>query len=112
MKQVILVRVDLKMDKGKMSVQVSHASVEAVLSSSKENVQAWKEEGMKKVIVKVKDEQALLHYQQLAKKEKLVARLITDAGHTFFKEPTVTCLGIGPDKDEKIDKVTKHLKLV
>ncbi|MBI1972754.1 peptidyl-tRNA hydrolase [Candidatus Woesearchaeota archaeon] len=112
MKQVILVRQDLKMDKGKMASQCAHASVEAVLSSSKEKVQAWKEGGMKKVIVKVKDEKELLQYQQLAKKEKLVARLITDAGKTFFKEATKTCLGIGPDEDSKIDKVTKHLKLV
>jgi len=36
MKQVILVRTDLKMPKGKISVQCSHASVESVLKSSKD----------------------------------------------------------------------------
>ena len=112
MKQVILVRQDLKMEKGKLSTQVAHASVEAVLSSSSAKVDAWREEGMKKVVVKVKNEAELRSYQQLAKREKLVASLITDAGHTFFKEPTTTCLGIGPDTDEKVDKVTKHLKLL
>ena len=112
MKQVILVRADLKMDKGKLSAQCAHASVDAVLSSSKDKVDAWKEEGMKKVVLKVKNEAELRHYLQLAKKEKLVAKLITDAGHTVFNEPTTTCLGIGPDDDKKIDKVTKSLKLL
>ncbi len=112
MKQVILVRQDLKMDKGKLATQVAHASVDAVLASSPAKVDAWRDEGMKKIVLKVKDETELRHYSQLAKKEKLVAKLITDAGHTFFKEPTTTCLGIGPDSDEKIDKVTKSLKLL
>ncbi len=112
MKQVILVRQDLKMDKGKLATQCAHASVDAVLASSSATIAAWRDEGMKKVVLKVKDETELRHYLQLAKKEKLVAKLITDAGHTFFKEPTVTCLGIGPDEDVKIDKITKHLKLL
>ena len=56
MKQVILVRQDLKMDKGKLATQCAHASVDAVLASSREKVDAWRDEGMKKVVVKVKDE--------------------------------------------------------
>ena len=112
MKQVILVRQDLKMEKGKLSTQVAHASVEAVLSSSSTKVEAWRAEGMKKVVLKVKDESELRTYLQLAKREKLIARLITDAGKTFFKESTITCLGIGPDDDVKIDKVTHRLRLV
>jgi PTH2 family peptidyl-tRNA hydrolase len=42
----------------------------------------------------------------------LTTALITDAGKTFFKEPTKTCLAIGPDKEEKIDRITGKLKLV
>lgn len=95
-----------------MASQVSHASVEAVLQSSPEKVKTWRAEGMKKIIVKVKDEAELSHYHKLGKREKLVSVLITDAGHTAFKEPTTTCAGIGPDEDSKIDKITKHLKLL
>lgn len=112
MKQVILVRQDLKMDKGKMSTQVAHASVDAVLASSSDKIESWKKEGMKKIVVKVKDEAELKKYLHLAKREKLVAKLITDAGKTVFKEPTVTCLGIGPDDDLKVDKVTHGLNLL
>ena len=50
-KQVILVRQDLKMPKGKMSTQCSHASVDAVLKSKEEKVEEWKAQGMKKVVL-------------------------------------------------------------
>ncbi len=112
MKQVILVRNDLRLHRGKMSVQCSHASVEAVLKSDKEKVKEWKKEGMMKVILKVDNEKELLKYNQQAKDSSLTTALITDAGRTFFKEPTRTCLAIGPDKEEKIDKITGKLKLI
>ncbi len=43
-KQVILVRQDLKLPKGKMAAQVAHASVEAVLKSDKKTVESWRDE--------------------------------------------------------------------
>lgn len=112
MKQVIVVRKDLKMTQGKLSAQCSHASVEAVLNSSKKNIEEWKKQGSKKVIVKVGSKKELLDLQKKAKSLKLVCVLIKDAARTFFKKPTITCLGIGPDKEEKIDKVTGHLKML
>lgn len=112
MKQAILVRQDLKMSKGKLSSQVAHSSVEAVLKSDKSKVEEWRSEGMKKVVLKVKDEKELLEYKKLADKEKLVTSLIKDAGLTFFSKPTITCLAIGPDEEEKINKITKNLKLI
>ena len=112
MKQVILVRDDLKLPKGKMAAQVAHAAVECVLKSSKPNVEAWHDEGMKKVVLKVKDLNELKKYQQLAKAEKLIAAMISDAGRTVVEPGTITCLGIGPDDEEKIDKVTRNLKMM
>ena len=111
-KQVILVRDDLKLTKGKMSAQCSHASVGAVLKSDKDDVKTWQAQGMKKVILKVKDIQELHKYKRMAEDAGLVVSLITDAGHTQLEPGTVTCLGIGPDKVEKIDKVTGDLKLI
>ncbi|MCX6711690.1 MAG: peptidyl-tRNA hydrolase Pth2 [Candidatus Woesearchaeota archaeon] len=112
MKQVILVRKDLKMPSGKMSAQVAHASVEATFKSDKKYLDEWLEEGMKKVVLKVEDEKELLKYFKLAKQNKLVAVLIKDAGKTFFKNPTNTCVAIGPDDEGKIDKVTGKLKIL
>jgi len=111
MKQVILLRNDLKLGIGKTAAQVAHASVEAVLNSRKEKVTAWRNEGMKKIVLKVKDDKELLQFQNLAKEKKLVASLITDAGLTEVPPGTMTCLAIGPDDDELIDSVTGKLKM-
>jgi len=111
-KQVILIRTDLKLPPGKLAVQVAHASVECALKSSKANIAEWQAEGMKKSVLKVEDESELKKYYNLAKKEKLVVSLIKDAGLTVIAPGTLTCVGIGPDKEEKIDKVSGKLKLL
>jgi|SRR3989344_3502700 len=112
MKQVILVRNDLKMPKGKVSTQVAHASVSALLKSDKDDIKEWKQQGMKKVVLKVKDKEELMKFKRECEDSDLVTALIEDAGKTFFKEPEITCLGIGPDKEEKINRVTGKLKML
>ena len=44
--------------------------------------------------------------------EGIKVSLIKDAGHTVVEPGTITCLGAGPDLEEKIDKVTGKLKMV
>ena len=112
MKQVIIVRRDLKMGKGKISSQVSHASVEAVMISDKDKVNSWRDEGMKKVVCKIDNLQELLDLKEIAKKNKLKFALIKDAGRTQIEKGSITCLAIGPDEDEVIDKVSGGLKLL
>ncbi|MBS3096807.1 peptidyl-tRNA hydrolase Pth2 [Candidatus Woesearchaeota archaeon] len=111
-KQVILVREDLKLPKGKLGAQVAHASVDATLKSDKKIVDAWKKEGAKKVVLKVKDEKELFRYKQMAEDIGLKTALIKDAGHTVLEPGTITCLGIGPDLEEKIDKVSGKLNMM
>jgi len=111
MKQVILVRQDLKMPKGKLAAQVAHAAVEAALNSRLRKVDKWRVEGMKKVILKVKDKRELFQYKKKADSHGYVTAVIKDAGKTFFKKPTVTCLAIGPEED-KIDAITGELSMM
>ena len=111
-KQAIIIRKDLKMSIGKTSTQSAHASVEAVLKSDKKIVEKWRSEGMKKIVLKVSSIKELLELKKLAHKYGLTSALITDSGLTFFKGPTITCLGIGPDLEEKIDKITSKLKML
>jgi PTH2 family peptidyl-tRNA hydrolase len=112
LKQVIIVRNDLKLPKGKLAAQCSHASVEAVLRSDKTKVNVWRREGMAKIVLKVQDLKELRNYNELAKSTGLVTAVITDAGKTVVAPGTITCLAIGPDLEEKIDKITQNLKLL
>ena len=105
-------RQDLKLPKGKLAVQVAHASVEAVLKSSKSKVDEWRDHGAKKVVLKVKDETELRSFLRKVNAAKIITALIADAGLTVVEPGTVTALAIGPDEDEKIDKLVGHLKLL
>jgi len=111
-KQVILVREDLKLPKGKMSVQVAHASLDSVLKSDKDLVEKWRKQGGKKVALKVDDEKELFKYMSMLENEGIKVALIKDAGHTVVEPGTITCLGVGPDSEEKIDKITGKLKML
>ena len=112
LKQVILIRDDLKLPKGKLAAQVAHASVEAVLKSDKDDVKAWRLSGMPKIALKVADKKELYRYLQEAKDAGLTTALITDAGKTVVAPGTETCLAIGPDDENKIDEITGKLKLL
>ncbi len=111
-KQVILVRMDLKLPSGKLAVQVAHASVEAVHRSDKNIIKHWRSLGMKKVALKVATLEELYFYEQEAKKIGLTTAIITDAGKTVVAPGTTTCVAIGPDVEDKIDKITGQLKML
>ncbi|HYD02880.1 MAG TPA: peptidyl-tRNA hydrolase Pth2 [Alphaproteobacteria bacterium] len=111
-KQIILVRNDLKLPKGKMAAQAAHASVEAVLKSDKDIVKKWRSVGMGKIVLKVDSLEDIYKYNDEAKKLGLITSVITDAGKTVVEPGTTTCMAIGPDVSAKIDKITKDLKMM
>jgi peptidyl-tRNA hydrolase, PTH2 family len=112
MKQAIVIRSDLKMGKGKMCSQACHACISSFLKSDERTKERWLNEGMKKIVLKVQSEKELRMLFREAKKEKLPCELIVDAGLTQVEEGTATALGIGPDAEAKIDKLTSRLKLL
>ena len=111
-KQVIIIRNDLKLPKGKLAAQVAHASVDGVLKADKELVKKWRATGMMKIVLKVDSEKELYKYAQAAKDKGLPVGIITDAGKTVVAPGTTTCCGVGPASMEDIDSVTGDLKLV
>jgi len=117
MKQVIVMRKDLNMRKGKLVAQGAHASM-ATLNQflDKEmpyEMKTWLEGKFTKICVYVNSEEELLEIYDKAKKADLICSLIKDSGLTeFHGVPTLTCTAIGPALPEDIDKITGELKLL
>jgi len=124
-KQVIVMRKDLNMSKGKMVVQGAHASIAFLTNKMKDNLsnpealwwvnlsqaeKEWVYGTFFKVCVGVDSEKELLDIGYNAVMLGLSVKYIEET--TGFDKPTVTCLAIGPDYSSKIDPVTKHLKLL
>ena len=110
-KQVIIVRSDLRLSKGKVATQVAHASVEAVLVSEHDIIEKWHKQGMTKIVVEVSGKRELENLIVTASKIGLVAVIVEDDGLTELTAKTVTCGAIGPNISTEIDQITKNLKL-
>jgi PTH2 family peptidyl-tRNA hydrolase len=115
-KQVIVVRSDLKMGKGKTAAQVAHAALDAAEVARNRYPRwydAWRAQGQAKVVVKTEGgEEALGELQGQARSLGLPVSLIQDRGLTQLEPGTITCLGIGPGPAGEVDKVTGELKLL
>ncbi|NWI10582.1 PTH2 hydrolase, partial [Crypturellus soui] len=113
-KMVLIVRNDLKMGKGKVAAQCSHAAVSAYKQAQRRNpelLKQWEYCGQPKVVLKAPDEEALAQLLADAKQRGLTVSLIQDAGRTQIAPGSRTVLGIGPGPADLIDKVSGHLKL-
>jgi PTH2 family peptidyl-tRNA hydrolase len=113
-KQVVIVRTDLDMGKGKIAAQVGHACVlgaEHVRKSNPEWFSQWWE-GQEKIVLKVSSLKELEQVKQDAIELDIPWSEVTDAGHTQISPGTTTCISLGPAPEEKIDKITGDLKLL
>lgn len=113
-KMVLVVRSDLKMGKGKVAAQCSHAAVSVYKQVQRRNpelLKQWEYCGQPKVVVKAPDEDDLFQLLSQAKEVSLPVSLIQDAGRTQIAPGSRTVLGIGPGPADIVDKVTGHLKL-
>lgn len=124
-KQVIVIRKDLRMRRGKEIAQGAHAAM-AFITRRVDTVvypgriykpftdaqKEWLATSFRKVCVRVNSETELMNIKDVAEANGLEVHLITDSGLTEFGGvPTPTCLAIGPDYDERIDVVTGGLEL-
>ena len=135
-KQILIIRKDLNMRKGKIAAQASHASMKVLLdmmekepnecSQNSEGNELWKLHlnsntalhnwivgRFTKVCVSVDSLEELNEVYEKAKTIGILCSLITDAGLTEFNGvPTVTCCAIGPAWADEVDPITGHLKLL
>jgi peptidyl-tRNA hydrolase, PTH2 family len=124
-KQVIVMRKDLGMRKGKMIAQGAHASLK-VLTDRRTSVDdetfaialtpamaAWLTGRFTKVCVSVESEQALDMVVGRARAANVPVALIVDAGKTeFHGVPTKTCCAVGPAWTDEVDAITGELPLL
>lgn len=111
-KQVIIIRKDLKMRRGKEIAQGAHAAIGAYLLTSPEAILAWVRHGTTKICVTVESEEELEQTIAKAREAGLPCYLVTDSGRTEFKgQPTKTAGAIGPATVAELRPITGHLKL-
>lgn len=133
-KQVIVVRKDLHMRKGKLAAQVAHASMKVLLDRMGNMYYAddlsicnektffmrkgdpwyeWLNGSFTKIVTYVEFEDAIHALENRCRFMCVPCAVVTDAGRTeFHGEPTVTCIAIGPDWADKIDEITGELPLL
>lgn len=118
-KQIIILRKDLNMRKGKMVAQGAHASMAVILEEQNRlnypqpAVAEWLSGKFTKICVYVNSEQELIDIFHSARAALIPCSLIKDAGLTEFGGvSTYTAVAIGPDYPEVIDPITKHLPLL
>ena len=97
------------MSEGKKIAQACHASLGAFEKAGEDAVDSWKEQGMKKIVLMVSSEEELMDCYRKADRKGIPAKTVRDAGRTELEPGTATCVGLGPDIDERIDSVTGSL---
>lgn len=131
LKQVLVLRKDLNMRKGKMAAQASHASWHALFDPTAATAVptddgrvavtfvltadewAWCRDMSTKIVLGVDSEAQLVDVHQRARAAGLPCALIRDAGLTEFAgRPTLTAVGIGPAEADRIDPITGGLTLL
>ena len=126
-KQVIVVRRDLNMPPGKLAAQVAHASIafltrrlkpknhynpcDTTCYLSQAEYDWCFEQGFTKVVLGVDSEEELEAIAKAAESGFEVHRIVDEGRTTFDGVPTFTCVGIGPNYNTLMDKVTGHLRL-
>lgn len=135
-KQVIVVRKDLNMRKGKIAAQVAHASMGVLLGAMRKTtivgvgstetirtlplmdtdpMSEWLDGQFTKIVVSVNSEEELKDLALKCVQIGTAVRhcMITDSGKTEFNGvPTITCLAVGPDTAENVDRITAGLPLM
>lgn len=110
-KQVIVLRNDLGMSRGKLVAQGAHAALNAYLHSDAQVSTPWLQSGQSKICLMVNSEQELWELYNKIRSTTLSCYLVQDAGKTELKPGTPTALAIGPDNSTFIDEFTLGLKL-
>jgi len=111
-KLILIVRMDLKMGRGKIAAQCSHATLGAYLNTeNSEETKRWLSKGAAKVVVKCETEEEMDLIRDTARELGIPTHVVQDAGRTQVAAGSRTVLALGPAPKNLIDAVSGHLKL-
>lgn len=133
-KQIVVIRKDLNMRKGKIAAQACHASM-AFLTKTihmrndyitigdekwftcsntiNSEIRHWLDNSFRKICVYVNNEEELVAVHEKALAAGLISHLVEDNGATEFNGvKTKTCCAIGPAWDNQFEGITDHLPLL
>lgn len=127
-KQVIIMRKDLGLRKGKLIAQGAHSVLKPFFIDYLTRIEErkflldldfdggdeiieWIENRFKKICLQVESEEELLQIYTRAEEAGLPCALVVDAGMTEIPPNTPTCCSIGPADPKKIDEITGNLRL-
>lgn len=102
-------------NRGKLAAQAGHAYLHSwwdALENYNEDALNYKNSDHAYKITLVVDTAQELTDLYIAYAYTCGVALIEDAGFTVFKEPTITCLGLGPIREDLIGDDLKMLKLL
>jgi len=130
-KMVIIVRKDLHMRAGKIAAQVAHASMKILLDrlsitqmdqdtvqlnmelSTDNPLYPWITGQFTKVVLYVNTLDEMERIERTAQELDIFTAKIIDVGKTeFHNVPTPTCVALGPDESDILEKLTGDLQLV
>lgn len=124
-KQVIVMRRDLNMRKGKFASQAAHVAMMFItrnnISENPLKLQTeltpaeadWFQNSFTKIVVGCDSQEELESLVQDAKAENIEVHVCIDNGTTeFHGVKTMTCAAFGPEEEEILNKITGHLKLL
>lgn len=122
-KQVIVVRTDINMRKGKLASQVAHAAMKFLFDNNESDRDdtvtvklspdeaTWVNKSFTKIVVGIDSKDALEALILKAELMGIECHPIIDEGRTeFHGVPTLTCAAFGPLKSSELDPLTGSLK--
>lgn len=114
-KQALVVRMDLKMGRGKIAVQCAHAAIGAARETRAVHPDWWKtwiEEGQAKIALKIPDLETMNILIKEAGTRGIPYYVVEDRGLTQVPPGSITCLGLGPAPSRVLDPLTGDLPLL
>ena len=114
-KVVLVLRGELRLTTGKVAVQAAHAAVmltRAAESRNREALDAWLQQGQKKIALVVPTLADLEALDRAARAKGVPTVWVEDAGFTEVAPGTRTCLGLGPARASIVDAITGDLDLL